>query len=84
MGELTTRTFSVHGAEDAPGRGHQLEAFGFEDAALHFAADCHPYAADADEVSLLVEDCETGERRCFTLDLSTGETAPCGEDVAGR
>jgi hypothetical protein len=29
------------------------------------------------DVSLLVEDCETGERQCFRVDLATGDTAPC-------
>jgi len=25
----------------------------------------------------MVEDCVTGERQCFRIDLETGETAPC-------
>jgi hypothetical protein len=27
----------------------------------------------------MVEDCESGERQCFRIDLGTGETAPCDE-----
>ncbi|MDB5462430.1 MAG: hypothetical protein JWP23_819 [Phenylobacterium sp.] len=70
------RRFSVHGAEENPSRARLVEGVSFEDAALHFLEDRHIGAA-ADEVSLLVEDCESGERQCFRVDLSTGETAPC-------
>ena len=70
------RRFSVHRVEDAPSRGHLVDGASFEDAALQYVEDRHIEAAD-DEVSLLVEDCATGERQCFRVDLSTGETAPC-------
>jgi len=70
------RRFSVHGVEDAPSRAHLVDGVSFEDAALHYLEDRHVEAPD-DEVSLLVEDCATGERQCFRVDLSTGETAPC-------
>jgi hypothetical protein len=70
------RRFSVHGVEDAPSRGCMVDGLTFEDAALHYIEDRHVEAA-GDEVSLLVEDCATGERQCFRIDLSTGETAPC-------
>jgi hypothetical protein len=67
------RRFSVHGEAEAPGRAQLVEGLGFEDAALRFAEEFHP-SADADAaVSLLVEDCETGERQCFTIDLATGD-----------
>ncbi len=74
--ETLQRRFSVHGADEAPSRAHMIEGVSFEDAALHFVEDRHPQG-DGDEVSLLVEDCETGERQCFRIDLETGETAPC-------
>jgi hypothetical protein len=70
------RRFSVHGVEDAPSRGYLVVGVSFEDAALHYVEDRHIEAVD-DEVSLLVEDCATGERQCFRIDLSTGQTAPC-------
>lgn len=69
------RRFAVHAADDAPARARLVDGVSFEDAALHFLEDSHP---DADEVQLFVEDCETGERQCFRIDLETGETAPCG------
>lgn len=71
------RRFAVHGVEEAPSRAHLIDGASFEDAALHFAEDWHPQADADDEVSLIVEDCETGERQCFRVDLASGETAPC-------
>jgi hypothetical protein len=71
------RTYSVHGVADTPSRAHIVEAMGFEDAALHFVGDFHPAADAQDEVSLFVEDTETGERQCFRIDLASGEAAPC-------
>ena len=76
-GETLQRRFSVHGAEETPSRAHLVEGVSFEDAALHFVGDLHPHG-DGDEVSLFVEDCETGERQCFRIDLQTGEAGPCG------
>jgi hypothetical protein len=71
------RRFAIHGHEAASSRAHLIEGAGFEDAALRFVEEFHP-AADADDaVSLIVEDCDTGERQCFTIDLATGETEPC-------
>ena len=58
-------------------RAHLLEGASFEDAALLFAEDRH---AEGDgELSLVVEDCETGERQCFRIDLGTGRAGPCDE-----
>lgn len=71
------RRFSVHAAAEAPSRAHMVEGLNFEDAALHFLEDAHPEPDHDDEVQLFVEDCETGERQCFRIDLQTGETAPC-------
>ena len=74
--QTTQRRYSVHGTEEAPSRAYMVEGASFEDAALHFLEDRH-MAADGQEVSLFVEDCETGERQCFRIDLETGESAPC-------
>lgn len=72
------RRFSVHGVAEAPSRSHLLEAAGFEEAALHFLAEFHLHSDAEEAVSLFVEDCETGERQCFRIDLESGETGPCG------
>jgi hypothetical protein len=69
------RAFSVHGVEDAPSRGRRVAAPSFEEAALTFLETNHP--PEFAEVSLMVEDCESGERQCFRVDLESGATAPC-------
>lgn len=71
------RRFSVHATADAPSCAAIVEGLSFEDAALHFVEDRHPAANVEDEVELFVEDCATGERQCFRIDLATGDTAPC-------
>ncbi|WP_374577198.1 DUF5961 family protein [Phenylobacterium sp. J367] len=71
------RRFTVHGTGESPGRGWPVEGVSFEDAALHYVEDVHPAPDPEGEVQLLVEDCESGERQCFRIDLLTGETAPC-------
>ena len=75
-GESLQRRFSVHGAEETPSRAHMVEGVSFEDAALLYVEDRHPQG-EGDEVSLFVEDCETGERQCFRIDLQTGDAGPC-------
>jgi hypothetical protein len=71
------RRFAVHGAVEAPSRAHVIEGLNFQDAALHFVENFHPAANANDEVSLMVEECETGERQCFRVHTDTGETTPC-------
>ena len=70
------RRFSVHGRDEAPSRSRRVEAISFEDAALAFFDAYHPDAEGA-EVSLMIEDCETGERQCFRVDVASGDAAPC-------
>ncbi|MDB5445990.1 MAG: hypothetical protein JWQ97_1307 [Phenylobacterium sp.] len=72
-----TRSFSVHGHAEAPSRGRLVEGSSFIDAALGFVEEFHPAPEVEDAVSLIVEDCATGERQCFRIDLATGEAAPC-------
>lgn len=72
------RRFSVHSLAEAPSHAHLIDGASFEDAALHFLEAHHlPANAEDDAVSLIIEDCETGHRQCFRVDLTTGETAPC-------
>ncbi len=73
----SARRFAIHGHETACSRAVLVDGQGFEDAALRFVEDFHPSADGDDTVSLIVEDCGTGERQCFTIDLGTGEAAPC-------
>jgi hypothetical protein len=68
--------FSVHGQDEAPSRGRRVIAGSFETAALAFLEAHHP-DGDGGEVALMVEDCESGERQCFRVDLASGATEPC-------
>ena len=72
------RSFSVHAADEAPSRNHRVEGASHMDAALQFVAEQHPPADLFGEAAVMVEDCETGERQCFRIDLGSGEAAPCG------
>jgi len=75
-GPSLQRRFCVHDVQEAVSRAHLVEGLNFEDAALHFIESYHPPAESA-EVSLHVEDLETGERQCLRVDLESGDTAPC-------
>jgi hypothetical protein len=71
------RQFSVHASEDAPSRAHLVEERSFEAAAMRFCEEQHPYGDLFGEAAVLVEDCETGERQCFRIDLGSGDAEPC-------
>jgi hypothetical protein len=75
---ILPRRFAVLGVEQAPSRAHLIDCASFEDAALLFVEERHP-EGDGGELSLVVEDCETGERQCFRIDLETGWAGPCEE-----
>jgi hypothetical protein len=72
------RSFSVHASDEAPGRAHMVEGASHMDAALQFVQEQHPAADLFGEAAVMVEDCETGERQCFRIDLGSGDVAPCG------
>jgi hypothetical protein len=72
------RRFCVHDVHEAANRAHLVEGLSFEDAALHFVADFHPSVDADDEVSLYVEDLDTGERQCLRIDVESGRAEPCG------
>jgi hypothetical protein len=72
-----TRQFSVHACREARDRAHLLEGVSFEDAALRFVEVFHPAAGADHEIELIVEDCASGERQCFRIDVDTGESVPC-------
>jgi hypothetical protein len=59
---------------DAPPSTRAAEAASFEEAAVIFAEDWHGQGA---ALRIVVADAESGEERCFTVDLTTGEAAPC-------
>ena len=72
----TLRRFSVHARHADRHRARIIEEATFEAAAVAYAEDL---ADGSDgEVSLVVRDLGDGREHCFTIDLDTGETAPCG------
>lgn len=52
----------------------EILASGFEDAALRWVEQ---WPADAAELSLIVEDRQSGERHCFTVDIGEAVASPC-------
>jgi hypothetical protein len=76
-GPTLQRRFCVHRLHDTRTHGQEVEGLSFEDAALHYVADRHPPADFDDQLTLDVEDLESGERQCFRIDLSSGAAAPC-------
>jgi hypothetical protein len=72
------RRFTVHAEGEAPARNFLVEGVSHADAAMQFVEDQHPPGDLFGEAAVMVEDCETGERQCFRIDLGSGETAPCG------
>lgn len=71
------RQFTVHACEPVRDRAQSVEGVSFQDAALAFIEHHHPQTDADGDVSLIVEDCETGERQCFVVDVGTGETEAC-------
>lgn len=71
------REYCVHLAHGDHQGARRLSERSFEAAALAYAEDLH--AADGPaEVSLVVQDVETGHEHCFRISLESGETSACG------
>jgi hypothetical protein len=73
-----TRQFSVHARHVDSHHARVLEEASFEAAAIAYVEDFHPPVGDQDEISVIVREVGTGHEHCFTIDLETGATAPCG------
>ena len=73
-----TQAFHVYAAHDGRTHGHTIEGESPEDAAIAFVEAWHP-AADADgDVQVFVREEGSGREQCFRIDLSSGDTQPCG------
>ncbi len=73
-----TRSFSVHARHVDQHHARLLDETSFEAAAVAYVEDFHP-AVDADhEVSVIVREIGTGHQHCFTINVDSGEAAPCG------
>jgi hypothetical protein len=61
--------------------GHHARALDEPSAEAAAAAYLEDFAHDPDDdeaVAVIVRDEATGREQCFRVDLTTGETAPCG------
>jgi hypothetical protein len=71
------RRFSAHAADAVHPECHEVRGVSFEDAAFEFVERWRPPADEDGEIQVMLEDCETGERQCFRIDLADGEAGPC-------
>ena len=72
----SSHRFYAHPRDDARSHAHRIPgAESLQDAALRFAE--HWSGAEG-EVRILAFDGDTGESRCFHIDLGQGEVEPCG------
>ncbi len=72
-----TRAFRVHARHVDAHHARTLEEPSFEAAAVAYIEDLHELPGDGDEVSVIVQEVETGREHCFRIDLESGETSPC-------
>lgn len=73
-----TRQYSVRGRHLDIHHARVLEEASFEAAAVAYVEDFQPALGDANEIKVIVCDLGTGHEHCFTVDLDSGETGPCG------
>jgi hypothetical protein len=67
--------FYVHACEEGRSHAHLIpDAVSLQDAALGFAEH---WASRHGAVKVIAFDGDTGEERCFTIDVSGGEISPC-------
>lgn len=71
--------FYAYPTEAGPCAGHKVPtAETFTDAAIGFLECWGPQdGVAADEVSVTIVDCETGEEQCFRIELASGAARPC-------
>ena len=72
-----TRTFRVHARHIDAHHARTLEEPSFEAAAVAYFEDLHDLPSEG-ELSVIVQEVETGHQHCFRLDLESGDTSPCG------
>lgn len=78
MPQAATRRFSVHARHIDHHHARQLDEVSFEAAAVAYVEDLHPTVAEDDQMRVIVREVGTGHEHCFTIDLETGATSPCG------
>jgi hypothetical protein len=71
-----TRRFSVRARHVDAHHARVVEEPSFEAAAVAYVEDLHP-PGDAQEISVIVRDIDSGREHCFRIDLDSGDAAPC-------
>jgi hypothetical protein len=72
------RRFSVRARHADGHHARILEEASFEAAAVAYLEGLAEIGADdATDLRVIVRELESGHEHCFTIDLETGETAPC-------
>lgn len=72
-----TRTFRVHARHVDAHHARTLREPSFEAAAVAYVEDLHELSGDGEELSVIVQDVESGHEHCFLIDLGSGEASPC-------
>jgi hypothetical protein len=71
------RSFRVHARHVDAHHARLVQEPSFEAAAVAYMEDLHEIG-DEDAIKVIVRDIESGHEHCFTVDVETGETQPCG------
>ena len=74
----SVRRFSFHACHVDRHHARVVQEPSFEAAAVAYLEDFHLETGDEPEIRVIVHELETGHEHCFTVDLESGETAPCG------
>jgi hypothetical protein len=72
-----TRTFRVHARHVDAHHARTLQAATFEAAAVAYVEDLHELPGDAEEISVIVREVESGHEHSFRVYLESGNISPC-------
>ncbi|PHY12401.1 hypothetical protein CSW58_12860 [Caulobacter sp. B11] len=77
-----TRPFRVHARHVDSHQARLLQEASFETAAVAYVEDFPPPRTDAAEISVIVREADTGQARCFRIDLGSGDAAPSDQSLS--
>jgi hypothetical protein len=72
------RRFRVHARHVECHYARIVEEPSFEAAAVAYCEDLALVSDDGSRISVIVRDLHDGREHCFSIDLETGGTTPCG------
>ena len=76
--DCAARQFSVHALHIESHYARVLHETSFEAAAVAYMEEFHSLVLEDDQIGVIVRDLSTNHQQCFTVNLHTGELAPCG------